>query len=88
MSPWSRFPFVRISLALAGGILVARHWEGKGWWAVAGLGLLLLLYCLSVVIAASEALHDWSAWLGLLGLSCVFLLGYLRYCTVQEACYA
>ena len=79
MSLWSRFPFVRITSALIGGILTARHWEGLGWGAWGLLGCLLLTYVLVTLLVSPAAFHTWGAWLGLLGLGSIFLLGYLRF---------
>ena len=78
---WSRFPFVRITLALLGGILAARYWEGLGWMAGILLGVLLLAYVLIVKLAPLAAFRTWSPLLGLLGLASIFLLGYLRWLT-------
>ena len=83
MSLWSRFPFARITLALAGGILVARYWEGLGWRAGSVLACLLLLYVLVLMTIPPIAFRVWSPWMGLLGLGSIFLLGYLRFWTSQ-----
>ena len=83
MSLWSRFPLVRITLALAGGILAARYWGMPGGWVAVGLGFLLLLYFLIALIIVPASFRAWSPWLGVLGLSCIFLLGYLRYWAIQ-----
>ena len=83
MSLWSQFPFARITLALAGGILVARYCEGLGWIAGGMLACLLLLYVLVLIAIPPTAFRVWSPWLGLLGLGSIFLLGYLRFWTSQ-----
>ena len=77
MSPWSSFPFARITLAFVGGILVARHWEVPCWVAGGLLGLLLCIYIYVIVGTPRTTLGLWSPWLGLLGLGGIFLLGYL-----------
>lgn len=79
MSPWSRFPFARITLALASGILVAHYYPGMGWIAGGLLAGLLLIYVLVMVLIPPAQRHAWSPWLGLLGLGSLFLLGYLRF---------
>jgi competence protein ComEC len=81
MSLWSSFPFARITLALVGGILVARYWEGPCWIAGGLLGLLLLIYVFFIVGTPPTKFSLWSPWLGLLGLGGIFLLGYLRWLT-------
>jgi hypothetical protein len=74
MSPWSSVPFARITLALVGGILVARYWEGSCWIAGGLLGLLLLIYVFFMVGTPPTMFSLWSPWLGLLGLGGIFLL--------------
>jgi competence protein ComEC len=81
VSAWSRFPFARITLVFAGGVLAARCWEGSTWIAGGLLGLLLLIYVFIIVSAPRITFRTWSPWLGLLGLGGVFLLGYLRWST-------
>jgi competence protein ComEC len=81
MSPWSRFPFVRITLALVGGILAARYWTGPVWLAGGLLGLLLFTYVLVIVGTPLTTYVFWSPWLGLLGLGGIFLLGYWHWLT-------
>jgi competence protein ComEC len=81
MSSWSSFPFVRITLALVGGILVACYWEGSCWIAGGLLGLLLLIYTFLIIGIPRATFGVWSPWLGLLGLGGIFLLGYLRWLT-------
>ncbi|MHA7877886.1 MAG: ComEC/Rec2 family competence protein [Bacteroidota bacterium] len=80
MSPWSRFPFVRITIALVGGILLA-HYSERDAWVVAGslLGLLLLIYLFVMRGVPYIRFFMRSPWLGFLGLGSIFLLGYLRY---------
>ena len=72
MSPWSRFPFVRLTFALLGGILLARYYPGWGWVVVGLLAALLPAY------AWASGWRCWRPWLGLLGLGGIFLLGYVR----------
>jgi len=79
MSPWSSFPFVRITLALVGGIFSARYWEGPVWVVAVLLSLLLLAYVLVMVGTPLTTFCTWSPWLGFLGLVGIFLLGYLRW---------
>ena len=76
MSPWSSFPFARITLVFTGGLLAARFWEGPVWIVGSLLGLLLLLY-----VIVGTTFRAWRPWLGLLGLGGIFLLGYLRWLT-------
>lgn len=80
MSLWSRFPFARISLALAGGILMAYSWDG--WWHWIPKGILagaLFVYVFIIALAPITEHRSWSPVLGLLGLGSVFLMGYLRF---------
>ena len=81
MSPWSKFPFVRITLALVGGILAARYLEGPVWIAGSLLGLLMLIYILVMVVTPVTTFCAWSPWVGLLGLGGIFLLGYMNWLT-------
>ena len=82
MSPWSNFPFVRITFALIGGILAACY-GGKPACIMGGslLGLLLLAYVAIIVGMPRTQFIFWSPWLGFLGLGSVFLIGYLRWWT-------
>ncbi len=81
MSPWSSFPFARITLALIGGILAARYWEGPFWMTSGLLSLLLLIY-VSVVMSVSPAtFRARSPWIGFWGLGSTFLLGYVCWLT-------
>ncbi|MCU0317897.1 MAG: ComEC family competence protein [Amoebophilaceae bacterium] len=81
MSPWSSFPFVRITLALVGGILAARYWEGQVWMASGLLSLLLLVYVSVVMSVSPTTFRAWSPWIGFLGLGSTFLLGYVCWLT-------
>lgn len=84
MSPWSAFPLVRISLAFIGGILAAYYGEAHYWIAIVGLGLCLVAYLLIIIFLPRPAFYQLSPWLGLLGLGCIFLLGYCYLLTHQE----
>ncbi|MEL6539360.1 MAG: ComEC/Rec2 family competence protein [Bacteroidota bacterium] len=77
MSLCSRFPLVRITIAFAGGIWVAHYCHIDGRVALSSQRMLMLMYCLAVTITPTTALHARGPWLGLLGLSNVFVLGYL-----------
>jgi competence protein ComEC len=81
MSPWSSFPFVRITLALGGGILAARYWAGPVWIAAGLLGLLLFSYIFVVIGVLPTTFHARSPWIGFLGLGSVFLIGYVCWLT-------
>lgn len=76
MSVWSPFPFVRITLVFAGGILVAYHFEDYLFIVGASLLLLFITYLVLVKTIPKPTFHQWSPWLGCLGLSCIFLAGY------------
>jgi len=83
MSPWSRFPFVRNTFALIGGILAARYWKESVEIVSCLLGLLLLTYVLVLIGTRLATFYMWSFCLGLLGLGSIFLLGYLRWYTYE-----
>lgn len=76
MSVWSPFPFVRITLVFTGGILTAYHF--KSYFFIAGVLLLLLFitYLVLVKTIPKPTFHQWSPWLGCIGLGCIFLAGY------------
>jgi len=76
MSPWSSFPFVRISMAFVSGILAAYYGKAYYWPAIVILGLSFTIYLLMVMLLPRPAFYQWSPWLGLLGLGCIFLSGY------------
>ena len=77
-SPWSSFPFARITLALVGGLLAARYGERSFYLTGSLLGLLLLCYILVIWGPPHTSLQAFRPWLGLLALGCLFLLGYVR----------
>ena len=76
MSVWSPFPFVRITLVFTGGILAAYHF--KNYLFIAGVLLLLLFITYLVLLKTipKPTFHQWSPWLGCIGLGCIFLAGY------------
>lgn len=79
MSLWSRVPFLRITLAMAGGILVSRYCEGWGWIANGMLAGGLLAYVLVMSLVPLAQRHAWNPFLGVLGLGSVFWFGHLRF---------
>ncbi len=82
MSPWSAFPFVRITFALIGGILTAYYWEGLSCVVVSSLlGGVLLTYVLIMLGVPYTKFLVWSPWLGFCGLGGIFLIGCLCWCT-------
>ncbi len=85
-SIWSTFPFLRIVLAFVSGISAAHYGEEMSCVAGALLGLFLFVYIFCVVITPQTAFHRRSPWVGLLGLGCIFLTGYLRLLT-SKACH-
>lgn len=87
MSPWSAFPFVRITLVFVGGILAAYYGGSDCWVAPVSLLLLLIVYICIIISLSRPAFYQWSPWLGLLGLSCIFLSGYWCLLTNKE-CHA
>lgn len=84
MTPWSSFPLVRICLAFISGILAAYYGAAYCWVAMVSLGLSLGTYLLIIIFLSRSAFYQWSPWLGLLGLSCIFLLGYCCLFTHQK----
>lgn len=79
MSLWSRFPFARITLALAGGILLGHCCKGWGWLAFGALAGGIWSYVLVLLLLPPAYRYTWSPMLGLLGLGSLFGLGYLRF---------
>ncbi|MEM7055308.1 MAG: ComEC/Rec2 family competence protein [Bacteroidota bacterium] len=84
MSPWSILPFVRITLAFISGILAAYYKGLHCWVAVVSLVLLLTVYLYIIINHSRPSFYQWSLWLGLIGLSCIFLSGYWCLLTNKE----
>lgn len=82
-SPWSSFPFVRITLAFSAGLWVARYWEGSCWLISSLLSVLLLTYVVVYVSTLPATFRIYTPYLGFLGISSIFLLGYLREKTCE-----
>ncbi|XWN35312.1 MAG: ComEC/Rec2 family competence protein [Roseivirga sp.] len=76
--PWSRFPFVRLTMAWMGGLLMAHCWAAPLWMVGSLLGGLLLIYTWLIVRVRPATFHRWRSWLGGVGLLSVLLSGYLR----------
>jgi competence protein ComEC len=76
MSFWSAFPFVRLTLALIGGILMAYYNLVDSSVAIWCFVLGFLSYLILILGLPLPAYYQASPYIGLLGLSCICLLGY------------
>lgn len=77
MSPWSQFPLVRILIVFIAGLLSHRYIHGLQLPVKLTLGLFIFLYTILLSYTHRKNFYRYQPLLGLLGLTCIFLLGIL-----------
>lgn len=81
MSWGSKFPIVRITLCLVGGIVCAANWSLSNKWLWIVWALLLICYVGLFLRVRRDQLYNWSPYIGWVGLAAICWAGV--FCRVQ-----